>query len=173
VEAGELLELGKESTHTNERLVGLTMAVVAALLAASTLMGHRLHTEETVAQTKSADGWAFFQAKNSRSQMYAADATLAELIGPHGAAVAAEWRKKAVSERQEADEIRKNNEELDKATEQTARRATLFDIAEICLEIAIVLCSITLLAKTKMFWRLSFLPTAIGALMAIYGFLRS
>jgi hypothetical protein len=173
MEAGELLEVGKESTETSERLVGLTMAVVAALLAASTLMGHRLHTEETVAQTKSADGWAFFQAKNSRSQMYAADATLAELIGPQGAAVAADWKKKAVAERQEADEVRRNNEELDKVTEATARRATVFDIAEICLEIAIVLCSITLLAKTKMFWRLSFLPTAIGAVMAVYGLLRS
>ena len=43
------------------------MAVVAALLASVTLMGHRLHTEETVQQTKAADGWAFFQAKRVRS----------------------------------------------------------------------------------------------------------
>ena len=63
---------------------GLTMAIVAALLASVTLMGHRLHTEETVQQTKAADGWAFFQAKNNRSHMYAADAKLAELIGPAG-----------------------------------------------------------------------------------------
>ena len=32
------------------------MAIGAALLAMVTLMGHRLHTEEVVLQTKSADG---------------------------------------------------------------------------------------------------------------------
>ncbi len=88
------------------RAIGLTMAVVAALLASVTLMGHRLHTEETVQQTKAADGWAFFQAKNSRYHMYAADAKLAELIGPQGASVAKEWRMKAEEEKRDADGIR-------------------------------------------------------------------
>jgi len=71
--------------------IGLTMAIVAALLASVDAHGHRLHTEETVQQTKSADG-GVFQAKNNRSHMYATDAKLAELIGPQGASVAKEWR---------------------------------------------------------------------------------
>jgi len=171
METDELLELGKETGEANERLVGLTMAVIAALLAASTLMGHRLHTEEVVAQTKSADGWAYYQAKNTRSQMYAADAKLAELVGQQGASTAAAWTKKADEERQQADDIRGENERLDRSTEETARRATFFDISEISLEIAIVLCSITLLTKAKLFWRLAFAPTAAGVALAAYGLL--
>jgi beta-lactamase regulating signal transducer with metallopeptidase domain len=172
MEPEELAEVSEKTHGKRERTVGLTMAVVAALLASVTLMGHRLHTEETVQQTRAADGWAFFQAKNSRSHMYAADAKLAELTGPQGASVAKEWKRKAEQERADADTIQHENEKLDEETHTIARRATFFDAAEICLEVAIVLCSVALLTGTLLFWRLSFLGTAIGVVVAALGFLR-
>jgi hypothetical protein len=135
-------------------------------------MGHRLHTEETVEQTKAADGWAFYQAKNGRFHMYAADAKLAELLGPQGASIAKEWRKKAEEEKADAETIRHDNEKLDEETHTIARRATFFDASEICLEVAIVLCSVALLTGTLFFWRLSFLGTAVGVVVAAAGFLR-
>jgi len=149
------------------------MGVVAALLACVTLMGHRLHTEETVQQTKAADGWAFFQAKNNRYHMYAADAKLAELIGPQGASQAKEWRLKAEEEKHEAEGIRVDNEKLDEETHAVARRATFFDAAEIFLEIAIVLCSISLLTGTESFWKMSFGSAALGLGVALFGLFRS
>ena len=66
MEVSELAEMGEKAHGKTERTIGLTMAVIAAFLASVTLMGHRLHTEETVEQTKAADGWAFYQAKNIR-----------------------------------------------------------------------------------------------------------
>lgn len=178
MEAQELLEL-REKVHEGkahqgrQRQIGVTMAVIAALLAVATLMGHRLHTEEVVLQTKLADQWAYYQAKNTRSQLYATDATLASLQGPQGAAVAAEWTKKAEDERRQADNIRRANEELDHETQATARRATLFDSAEILLEIAIVLCSIALLTAAPGFWYASIVPTAVGVGLALLSFLPS
>jgi hypothetical protein len=169
METQELAEVSEHAHGKTQRAIGLTMAVVAALLATVTLMGHRLHTEETVQQTKAADGWAFFQAKNGRYHMYAADARLAQLIGPQGADVAAEWKKKAEEEKKEADEIRKENEKLDEETQVIARRATYFDIAEICLEVAIVLCSVSLLTGSRLFWGLSFIGSAIGLGVAAVG----
>jgi hypothetical protein len=139
MEPEELAEVSEKAHSKTQRTIGLTMAVIAALLASVTLMGHRLHTEETVQQTRAADGWAFFQAKNGRYHMYAADAKLAELMGPQGASVAKEWRKKSEEERADADKIRHDNEMLDEETHTIARRATFFDAAEICLEVAIVL----------------------------------
>jgi hypothetical protein len=168
----ELQELGEKARNPVERRIGLTMAVIAAGLATVTLMGHRLHTEEVVIQTKAADGWAYFQAKNGRYHMYAADAKLAELVGPQGAAIAADWNHKAEEEKQQAEEVRKANEKLDEETQATARRATFFDASEICLEVAIVLCSIALLTGTLAFWRFSFVGAAIGAAVAAVGFLR-
>src|SRR5262252_4906981 len=125
MEPQELLELREKVHEGQQRKIGLTMAVVAALLAVITLMGHRLHTEEVVLQTRLADQWAYYQAKNTRSQIYANDARLAELEG--GGSVAAGWDDKAKQERQQADDIRHANEELDRETQTAARRATLFD----------------------------------------------
>jgi hypothetical protein len=172
MENQELTEIAEHVHRPSDRMIGVTMAIVAALLAVVTLMGHRLHTEEVVLQTRAADGWAYYQAKNSRYHMYATDAKLATLIGPHGEAAAADWAKKGEEEKDQAEEIRKQNERLDEDTQKAARRANFFDAAEICLEVAIVLCSIALLTGTRAFWLTSFLGTAIGVGIAAFGFLR-
>ena len=164
--------MSEQARGATQRMIGVTMAIVAALLAIVTLMGHRLHTEEVVEQTKAADGWAYYQAKNGRYHMYSVDAKIAQLIGPQGAAAAAEWTSKGEEERQQAEDIRKGNEKLDEETQATARRATFFDAAEICLEVAIVLCSIALLTGTLMFWWISFAGTTIGVAIAALGFFR-
>ncbi len=172
MESEELLEVAEKAGEHHGRLIGLTMAIVAALLACATLMGHRLHTEEVVEQTKAADGWAYYQAKNGRYHMYSADAQLARLSGEKGQALAESWSRKAEEERRDAEEIRQENEKRDRETEAVARRATLFDLAEICLEIAIVLCSVSLLTGTLTFWKVSFLGTAAGVAVGLVGFLR-
>lgn len=101
--------------------------------------------------------------------MYAADAKLADLSGAAGAALSRTWTEKANVEKEQADEIRKSTEELDADTRHTARRASLFDGAEVFLEIAIVLCSIALLTGTRFFWQVSFVGAAIGVVIAAFG----
>jgi beta-lactamase regulating signal transducer with metallopeptidase domain len=172
MENQELVEIGEKAHSAAQRTIGVTMASIAALLAVVTLMGHRLHTEEVVVQTEATDSWAYYQAKNNRYHMYSTDAALAKLIGSQGDALAETWNKKAAEEREQADEIRKSSEHLDAETRATAHRATFFDIAEICLEVAIVLCSIALLTGTMWFWRLSFAGTAAGIAISAFGFLR-
>ncbi len=49
------------------------------------------------------------------------------------------------------------------------RRADLFDTGELFLQVSIVLCSIALLAGAKLYWRLSFISTAIGVGIAVWG----
>lgn len=172
MEPEELLDATEHAREAGQRGIGVTMAIFAACLAVVTLMGHRLHTEEVVLQTQTADGWAYYQAKNTRSQMYAADARLAELQGAQGTALAAAWVEKADQEKQQADDIRRSSEELDRETQTAARRATMFDAAEVFLEIGIVLCSIALLTSAAAFWKVSFVSTAVGVALAVAGFLR-
>jgi hypothetical protein len=172
MEPQEVVELEEAASDHQRRVVGLTTAVGAALLAVVTLMGHRLHTEEIVIQTKAADGWAYYQAKNSRFHMYAADAKIAALIGPQGSAVAADWERKADEEKRQAEEARGANERLDEETVAIARRASLFDAAEVCLEVAIVLCSIALLTGRLAYWRVSFVGSGLGVLIAVFGLIR-
>ena len=117
------------------------------------------------------DGWAYYQAKNTRSQIYAADAKLAELQGAGGAALAREWTEKAAEEKAQAGDIRRDTEALDHETQATARRANFFDGSEVFLEVSIVLCSIALLTGGIYFWRASFLGAIVGLGAAVAGFL--
>jgi Domain of unknown function (DUF4337) len=83
----EELKEGVEHAHkSGEKGVGLTMAIVAVLLAVATLLGHRAHTEEGLIQGKIVDQWNFYQAKHIRAHEYGAMAELAAAIANPGAA---------------------------------------------------------------------------------------
>ena len=166
MDADEIKEAAEHARETGERGVGITMALVAVLIAIITMLGHRTHTEELVLQTRATDQWAYYQAKNNRSQMYAADAQLASLLGEKAASKAADFTKMAEDQKKGAEGVRHEAERLESETERTAHKATFFDLSEVLLEVSIVLCSITLLTFTSAFWKLSFLSTATGLVLA-------
>src|ERR1700688_2211310 len=63
----ELPETVEEHSHDPHVLpVSLTISILAVLVAAVTLLGHRAHTEELLLQSQATDQWAFYQAKNIR-----------------------------------------------------------------------------------------------------------
>ena len=94
----EDLKEGAERAHNSgEKRIGLTMAIVAVLLAVATLMGHRAHTEEGLLQGKVVDEWNFYQAKHSRAHEYGAIAEVAALL-PNGRDLALKDYKKSLDE---------------------------------------------------------------------------
>jgi hypothetical protein len=94
----EELKEGAEHAHrSGEKGIGLTMAIVAVLLAIATLMGHRTHTEEGLIQGKIVDEWNFYQAKHSRAHEYGAIAEVAALL-PNGKDLALKDFKKSQDE---------------------------------------------------------------------------
>ena len=169
MEAEELAEVARDARRGEERRIGMTMAVFAALLAVTTMLGHRAHTEEVLLQTQATDDWGFYQAKNNRGQMYEADAQLAQLYGAAGGEMSTMFAERAQKEKRDAEEVRTRAEEREKETRAVARRASFYDGSEIFLEVGIVLCSIALLADALLFWRLSFVPAAIGVILGAVG----
>jgi Domain of unknown function (DUF4337) len=94
----EELKEGAEHAHERgEKGIGLTMAIVAVLLAIATLMGHRTHTEEGLIQGKIVDEWNFYQAKHIRAHEYGAIAEMAALL-PNGKDLALKDYKKSLAE---------------------------------------------------------------------------
>ncbi|HWF03396.1 MAG TPA: DUF4337 family protein [Candidatus Angelobacter sp.] len=179
----EELKEGVEHAHSSgEKRIGLTMAVVAVLLAMATLLGHRAHTEEGVIQGERNTQWVNYDSKRTDARGYDRDAKLAALF-PKGEEVANEFKEKAKIEREGepakngapakdgTDKIREKALELDTEMKLTQRRADFYDGAELFLEISIVLCSIALLAEMKLFWQLSFISTIIGIGVAAWGML--
>ena len=83
----EMHEQAEEARHNpNLRPVSLTMAVLAVLVAVVTLLGHRTHIEEVIAQAKASDQWAYYQAKGVRRHNYEAFAELLSSLTSKNAA---------------------------------------------------------------------------------------
>ena len=89
----ELTELHEHAEHAREHPdlapVTLTMAVLAVLVAAVSLLGHRTHTEEIILQNKVTDEWAYYQAKNIRRHNDELFADLATVVASKDADAAA------------------------------------------------------------------------------------
>ncbi len=169
-EVQELREVASEARSRSDKRIGLTMAVVAVLLAVSTMLGHRTHTESVLLQTRATDQWSFYQAKNIRAHMYEANSQmLGALAGAASAKLAADFKSQSEKQRADAEQIRANAENLESETHATERKAVHYDLSEIFFEIGIVLCSISLLSGSPLFWRLSFLSTAVGIAIAVRG----
>lgn len=161
MEPSEISELSEQAKESHQKAVGLTTAIVAVLLAITTMLGHRSHTESVFLQTKANDQWAYYQAKNIRSHMYVADAKIAALL-PNGKALADDFKKSSTDQKESADDVLEKAQEFEKEAGVASVRALRFDTAEIFLEIAIVLCSITLLTGNRMYWMISLLSTVVG-----------
>jgi hypothetical protein len=80
MEPHEMQEHTEHAQHSGEKGVGLTMAVVAVLLAVSTLLSHRAHTEEVLTLTQNVDDWAFYQAKHNRAYAFGLTAEMEALL---------------------------------------------------------------------------------------------
>jgi len=170
VESEELKESVEKAHERNEREIGLTMAIVAVLLALAAMLGHRTHTEEVLIQTRANDQWAYYQAKTVRGHMYEADAEMAALL-PKGEQLSERLKERAEEQRKGAEEVRNQAQDKERETDATSRKAGRYDTAEIFLEIAIVLCSISLLTGVRIFWLVSFLSSVAGVAFMIRAFL--
>src|ERR1700678_3762908 len=69
-ELGELQEHAEHGKEGGLAAVTLTMAIMAVLVASVTLLGHRAHTEEVLLQSRAADQWAYYQAKDIKQRNY-------------------------------------------------------------------------------------------------------
>ncbi|MGA6987789.1 MAG: DUF4337 domain-containing protein [Terriglobales bacterium] len=150
--------------------VTLTMAVLAVLVAAVSLLGHRTHTEEIILQNKVTDQWAYFQAKNMRLHTDELFADLAGVVASKDADGAAKLQAKAHDEaeryKDEKKELEAKGHELEQDFAVTHRKADRFDLSEVFLEVALVITSITLLSGRRIFWHLGLLIAAMGVLVA-------
>jgi hypothetical protein len=170
-EANELRETAEEAAHDpGLRPVSLTMAILAVLVAAVSLLGHRAHTEELLLQNKATDNWSYYQAKNIRRHTYELFLDLAAITPTNNPAQADQLKEKYKREIERYDRDQKQMEEeghkLEQETEHESRRADRFDLGEVFLEIGLVVCSITLLTRRRIYWQAGIIAGIAGLAIA-------
>jgi|SRR5271154_918816 hypothetical protein len=172
----ELLEMAEEhEAHPLVMPVTVTLAILAVLVAMATLLGHRTHTEEILLQGSANDQWAYFQAKNSRAHEMRSTADLLTTLTSgekeKATALAEKYNKEAERYDKEKDEAGEKAREFEKEKDALSKRADRFDAAEVLFEIALIICSLTLLTKKRMFWMAGILVGVVGAVATASAFL--
>src|SRR3984893_7739662 len=100
--------------------VSVTISILAVLVAAVTLLGHRAHTEELLLQAKATDQWAYYQAKNIRLHEMQAVADMLGVLAPADKERASVVHEKYVKETERYEKDK--NEISDKAKEMETER---------------------------------------------------
>lgn len=155
--------------------VSVTISILAVLVAIVTLMGHRAHTEELSRETQAASRWEQYQAKSIRQRMTQVGSDLISVVAPlnkeKGEVLAQKYEKEVEHYASDKEDVSKIAEELETERDRAIHRADRFDLGEVLLEIGLVICSLTLLAKKKIFWVGGVLVALIGLGVAFTGFL--
>jgi hypothetical protein len=175
---GEGFEL-PESHHDGEDdplvlPVSITISIMAVLVAAVTLMGHRTHTEELLRQSQAADKWSQYQAKSVRLHETQGFSDVVNIVATmdkeKGEALREKYQKEVEHYESDKEDISKEAKDLEADRDLAGRKADRFDGGEAFLEIGLVICSITMLTKRKLFWFGGMLVGAVGIALALTGF---
>jgi Domain of unknown function (DUF4337) len=170
----ELHERAEHGRHNPAMApVTVSMAILAVLVAAVSLLGHRAHTKEILLQTKATDQWAYYQAKDIRRRSYELFLDQLSIYGVKDPALAAKIKQKYSQEveryREQQKEAETEARGLEQGVEQQEARADRFDLGEVLLEAALVIVSITLLTGRRFFWGLGTLLSIAGIAIAASG----
>jgi hypothetical protein len=174
-EAQELQEHAEHGAHESSmRPVAFTMSVLAVLVAVTTVLGHRTHTEAVLEQNRATDDWNFYQAHKIRASDTELAADLLGVVSLDDKDAAAKLAKGyADHEKKWADDLKEEQDQAE-ATEKkvahTEARADRFDLAEAMLEIGLVITSVTLLTKHPAYWYLGLVFSACGIVSAVSAF---
>ena len=177
MESEEVHELQEHAEHARHdpslAPISLTMAVLAVVVATVSLLGHRAHTEEVVLQNKVSDQWAFYQAKNIRRHTDELFADIASVIATKDEAQTSKLHDRYAAEaeryKDEQKDLDAEARKLEQETQHERRRGDRYDLAEVFLEIALVITSITLLSGRRVFWHLGIILGVLGLVIAATG----
>lgn len=175
-EAIELQEHGEHGGHDHSlRPATFTMSVLAILVALTSVLGHRTHTEAVLVQTRSSDEWSLYQAKKNRQTETALTADLLSALSLRDEAAAGKLAETYKSHQEKwTGDLKEEEEkarELQGEVGLIEQRAGRFDLGEALQEIALVITSIALLTRRQSYMYLGWIFGAAGLLSAASVFL--
>lgn len=153
------------------RPVAFTMSVLAVVLAVTTVMGERTHADAIINQNLATDQWNDYQAHKIRSNDEGLVAGLLTVVALSDKD-AAQKEVKAFT-----DQIKKSTGEQNQLqAEANALQAKVkvgeaqsdrYDLGEVLLEIGLVIVSITLLTRSRVYWHVGLALSVLGVVAAV------
>lgn len=168
----EQVEDGRENKLTH---VSLAISILAVFVAMVTVMGHRAHTEAVLLQARASDQWNEYQAKRIRqTELSVAGDLLTLQPGNNAEATHKKLEDYKAHDEKWVEELKEEQEkarDLESEVALVERRASRYDLGEALLQIAVVLSSITLLTRMRLYFVMGLALGVAGLVCAATGFL--
>jgi len=173
------VEVPDHVANDEHKRVGIFIAVLAVLMALISSLAKNQANEIIIKEVQASNGFAWYQAKRQRSHLNELELQRAEFELAGNPTDAQRKFLEAAKARIEAKnaEYKKENEEILSKAEADKTEARLaehkhhwLEYGEICMHIAVVLCSLTLLTDLKLFYYMGIAATIAGVLVASVAF---
>jgi hypothetical protein len=172
-------ELHEHAANSFSRRVALVTAIYAVVLAIAALGGNHAMKEMLLAQQQSSDQWAFYQAKVIREHLYRAQKMRLEADLADRAPAAAREKHDVLLKKLDEEERRYNTEKkdiekdakkLEALRDSYQARDPYFLVAEALLQIAIVMSSVSILARSGAIFSFSLVLAVVGVVLTVNGY---
>ncbi len=163
--------------------LALTTVILAVCATLSTFKGAGYSTRSVLSQTQAANQWAYYQAKSIKGYLYEIQKESLDLESKKdkvkgSKAMTGEYEKKIAMYTQkinkydaEKAEISKEAKRLELVRDEAQKHSSIFGLAVIFLQIAILLSSIAALMKKKVIWLIGVCTGTVGIIYFANGFL--
>jgi hypothetical protein len=190
--AHEHIEHAEHAEHAAhdpfDKRVAVSVAIVAAVLAGISMLGHRKHnevlqltTQANIEHTKATDAWGEYQAVNIRDHGYEfasgvlkevakAEPKYAEGFKTYTAKADDQhkkYKKRLPTMQEKAINLGKEAENHIETSHYAHEQATRLDYGHLAAEFGIVLCSLALLTKKKLFWYAGLASTVVALALTV------
>ena len=149
-----------------------------------------LQTEGSIRHTQTTNKWAYFQAQNIRSHFYQAFLETLDVAATKPGTedkqkkTGQRWEKQVAKYESNLPKIEEEAKKLEKETHdlqveaqkklqeshEAHLRADRLDFGELGVELALILCSIAVLTKRRVFWYVGMTCGAVGVVVATSGY---
>jgi hypothetical protein len=176
-------ELNELKRNNFTKHVALTTAIFAVMLAITSLGGNNAMKGMLLAQQQASDQWAFYQSKVMREHLYGTNKKIIEALllerggtmnpntRKHYESLEIQFDKEENRYREEKAKIEREAKKQEADRDMNNSKDPYFDYAEVLLQIAIVLASISILSGSHSVFYISILAAGLGSVLSLNGYL--
>lgn len=175
------IEIPHGEGKKGEKQIGIVIAIIAVLMSIVSALGHNAANDMIVDEVKSSNAFSWYQSKRLREHANETEIRRIEIelagnpTPAQGDALrrfSAELAKKNAEYAGEGEKIQAEAKHLAREAQLSGARNEGFDHSEILLQVAVVLCSLTLLTESRVFIRIGIAVAvagiAVGALAFVH-----
>ena len=183
IDLPDVEELREQGKNTFGKRVALVTAVFAVILAITSLGGDNAGKDMILAQQQISDEWAYYQSKATREHLYkiqkmTLSAEFMDRKDTMSNETKTEYEKlikllddESSRYKTEKKDIEESAKRIEGVRDLNMAKDPYFDYAEVLLQLAIILASISILATSRTVFIISLGVAALGAFLSINGFL--